>query len=925
MDMPSPLCQCRVGSCSRSLRACVAFGGLMLMAAAVRAEAPARWSQPAERMPLAAEPEASAQPFAVPPGFVVERLFVVPRDELGSWVALAVDPEGRLIASDQRDKGLVRISPAPLDGSGETIVEKLPVPLTGAQGLLWAFDALYVVCNGGTGSGLYRVTDSDGDDLPDRVEKLRAFDGGGEHGPHNILLSPDGTRLFLICGNHTKLPFAVKDLTPPQTMGGMRGTQRRVELAKDGSSRLPANWDEDVIIPRMWDGNGHAAGILAPGGFIASTDPEGKTWEVWSAGYRNAYDFAFNADGELFAYDADMEWDFGTPWYRPTRVNHATSGSELGWRSGTAKWPAFYADSLPALVDIGPGSPVGVCFGSGTRFPAKYQRALFVCDWTFGTMYALHLEPSGSTYTATKEEFISRTPLPLTDVVVGRDGAMYFAVGGRDGQSELYRATYQGPEPTAAVDARNHRGAAERALRRELEAFHRQADDPAAAVATVLPHLAHPDRFIRYAARVALEHQPIELWRNRALAAPQPLAVIEGAIAVARQAEPVAQPAVLAALAAVDAQGLSAPDLLALVRAYQLALIRLGAPPPEAARAIAERFMPLVPSGSFDLDRELASLLVAVRAPGIAGKLVAQLARPTETAGGTNLAPDEADLRRLIERNAGYGSAVRASLDKRSDLLQIHDAYVLRTLRDLPGSPMWTAAERTAYYEWFATAREWAGGSSFRKFLSTIDAESMAGLSENEKLSLETLGIRKAYVPPPLPTPIGPGRKWSVEEVLAAAEQGLGNGSRSFEQGRRAFAAARCIVCHRFGEDGGATGPDLTQAGGRFQLKDLVEAIVEPSRVVSDQYKASIVQTAAGKVLTGRIVAEDADSVTIVTDPEDATKFVRVPRSDIEEITVSSTSLMPAGLLDQLNEQEVLDLVAYALSRGNTSDPRFKR
>ena len=865
------------------------------------------------------------QPFSVPPGFAVERLFVVPRDELGSWVSLAVDGKGRLIASDQGDKGLVRITPAPLDGSGETIVEKVPAPITGAQGLLWAFDALYVVCNGGTGSGLYRVTDSNGDDMPDKVEKLREFQGGGEHGPHNILLSPDGQRLVVICGNHTRVPFEVKNLTEPQTMGGMRTTQRRVELAADGTSRLPANWDEDVIIPRMWDGNGHAAGILAPGGYIVSTDPAGKSWEVWSGGYRNPYDFAFNADGELFAYDADMEWDFGTPWYRPTRVNHATSGSELGWRSGTAKWPPVYADSLPALVDIGPGSPVGASFGYGTRFPGKYQRALYVCDWTFGTMYAIHLEPSGSTYAGTKEEFVARTPLPLTDVTIGRDGAMYFTVGGRGGQSELYRVTYQGAEPTVAVDARDSKGAAERALRRDLEAFHRRADDPAAAVAKALPALANPDRFIRYAARVALEHQPVDLWQTRALAGPQPLAKIEAAIAVARQAEPAAQPAVLAALDSMDPRSLPPADLLALVRAYQLALIRLGAPTPEVGRAIAARFMPMFPSGSFDLDRELSSLLVAVRAPGIATKLAAQLTKPTETAGSTNLAPSEDDLRRLIERNAGYGSAVRASLEKRSDLIQIHYAYALRTLRDLPGSPMWTAADRKAYYTWFANANQWAGGNSFRKFLANIESESLASLSENEKLALETLGIRKPYVPPPLPKPIGPGRTWSVAEVLAAAEKGMGPGSRNFEQGRRAFAAARCIVCHRFGGDGGATGPDMTQAGGRFQLKDLVEAIVEPSRVVSDQYKASVVQTSAGKVITGRVVAEAPDAITIVTDPEDATKFVQVKRADIEEITPSSASLMPAGLLDQLNEEEVLDLIAYTLSRGQPRDARFRK
>lgn len=408
----------------------------------------------------------------------MERLFVVPKDELGSWVCLATDPKGRLIASDQGGMGLVRITPAPLDGSKPTLVEKIPVAITASQGLHWAFDSLYVVCNGGPGSGLYRVTDSNGDDTLDTVVKLREFQGGGEHGPHAVIPSPDGKRLFVICGNHTKLPFTVTDVTPPQTMAGIRDRQRRVKLPADGASRVPANWDEDQIIKRMWDGNGHAAGILAPGGYVVSTDPEGKAWEVWSTGYRNAYDMAFNADGELFVYDSDMEWDFGTPWYKPTRVNHATSGSELGWRSGSGNLPACLPDCLPALIDIGPGSPVGVVFGYGATFPAKYQKAAIVCDWTFGTIYAIHLSPDGSIYKGVKEEFVSRTPLPLTDVTIGRDGAMYFTVGGRGGQSELYRVTYAGGEPTAPVDARNAAGAAERNLRRELEALHKPAADP---------------------------------------------------------------------------------------------------------------------------------------------------------------------------------------------------------------------------------------------------------------------------------------------------------------------------------------------------------------------------------------------------------------------------------------------------------------
>lgn len=902
---------------------------VVLLATVAGAAETNTWQQPVERMPVVAagtaapetKPEEPA-PFFVPPGFAVERLFVVPREELGSWVCLTTDPQGRLIASDQASKGLVRIAPAPLDGSRPTVVEKIPAPITAAQGLLWAFDALYVVCNGGPGSGLYRVTDSDGNETLDKVEKLRTFDGGGEHGPHNIMLTPDGKRLAIVCGNHTKPPFAIKDITEPQTMGGLRTTQRRVQLPPEATSRLPANWDEDQVVARMWDAGGHAVGILAPGGYIAITDPEGKQWEIWSGGYRNPYDMAFNADGELFVYDADMEWDFGSPWYRPTRINHATSGSELGWRSGSGKWPACYPDSLPALVDIGPGSPVGVAFGYGTRFPANYQKALFICDWTFGTMYAVHLEPQGSTYKGVVEEFVSRTPLPLTDMTIGKDGAVYFAVGGRGGQSELYRITYTGSESTAAVDVKDPRESAARTVRHDLEQFHAPAADPAQAIAKALPHLSSPDRFVRYAARVALEHQPIALWQDKALAVQDPFGLITAALAVAHQAEPAAQAAVLAALDRIEPTSLDVAGKIDLIRAYELALIRLGDPPAAAKDRIAARFAPLFPSGPFDLDRELANILVAVRAPGIVTKLVGLLAAPSASATATNLAPDENDLRRLIARNKGYGSAVQASLDKRPDLLQIHYAYVLRTVGE---KDAWTMADRKAYYEWFARARQWAGGNSFRKFLNNIETESLAHLTENEKLALETLGVRKPYIPPPLPKPKGPGRQWTTDAVLAAAKEGLAPGTRNFADGKQAFAAARCIVCHRYGEDGGATGPDLTQAAGRFQVKDLVEAIVEPSKVVSDQYKASIVQTADGKVVSGRIVSETPDKIMVVTDPEDATKFTAIARSDIEEILPAAESLMPKGLLDQLNEEEVLDLLAYVLSRGKANDARFKK
>src|SRR5206468_357162 len=83
---------------------------------------------------------------------------------------------------------------------------------------------------------------------------------------------------------HTKPPFERQLNADVQTMGGVRAQQLHAELPEGAASRLAPNWDEDLLLPRQWDGRGHAAGILAPGGWIAKTDPEGKTWEIITSG-----------------------------------------------------------------------------------------------------------------------------------------------------------------------------------------------------------------------------------------------------------------------------------------------------------------------------------------------------------------------------------------------------------------------------------------------------------------------------------------------------------------------------------------------------------------------------------------------------------------------------------------------------------------
>lgn len=847
--------------------------------------------------------------FAVVPGFVVERLFRVPKDELGSWVCLTTDPKGRLIASDQGDKGLYRITPPAPGSKEETHVERLDVNISAAQGLLFAFDSLYVSVNGGIGSGLYRLRDTNGDDQFDEVKKLKEFRGGGEHGPHALRLAPDGKSIYVCCGNHTLPPADRKTSAPPQTMGGPRAEQLHATLPEGMTSRIAPVWDEDLLLPRQWDANGHAAGILAPGGWIAKTDPDGKDWEMVTVGYRNQYDFDFDSNGEMFVYDADMEWDMGTPWYRPTRVVHATSGSEFGWRSGTGKWPTYYLDSLPQLVDIGPGSPVGVEFGTGTKFPAKYQKALYICDWTFGTMYAIHMEPAGASFKAVKEEFLSRTPLPLTDVTVGKDGHLYFTVGGRGTQSELYRVIYKGTESTASVAPSKLTPEAE--LRRSIEQFH-QADSKEAAgkVDMLVGQLKNPDRHIRYAARVALERLPTANWVSKVLASSDSETLITGGAAIARVGDASMRDPLLAKLGTIDFATLSAEQKLEIARTVQLVLIRLGAIDDTIRRGLLERIEPLFPTQDPSLNRELVILLTYLDSQSIAGKVLPLLAKERVM--------NEADFTEILQRNRGYGASIAAMLANQPDLQQFHYAFSLRNLKS-----GWTVDQRKEFFSWFKKAQGWQGGNSYQKFLINAANDAYALCNDQERFVLEALGVRKpAELPKTLPQPKGPGKAYTTEELAVLATDKLKG--RSFDNGKKMYAAARCVVCHRFGGEGGATGPDLTQVAGRFSPADLIDSIVRPSQVISDQYKTMVIKTSDDTVHTGRIVNDVAGKVTLVVDPEDATKTVTIDRSDIEEEKVSKVSLMPAELLDKLNQDEVLDLLAFVLSRGNPNAPMFK-
>ncbi len=811
-------------------------------------------------------------------GFNVELLYSVPQDEQGSWVNMCVDPKGRLIVSDQYGS-LYRVTPSGILGATELAVQKINVDIGEAQGLLWAFDSLYVSVNRGKTypGGLYRVRDTNGDDQLDSVETLRSLNGSGEHGPHAVLPHPDGKNLVIVCGNRTDLTEIV-------------------------GSRV-ASWDEDQLLPRVQ--GKFMKGTRAPGGCIYKIDPDGKEWTVLSSGFRNQFDAAYDINGELFAYDADMEWDLNTPWYRPTRICHAVDGAEFGWRSGGGKWPAYYPDSVPPVVNIGPGSPTGVCFGYGAKFPAKYQAALFACDWSYGKMYAVHLEPNGGTFRGTPEEFITGTPLPLTDVVINPvDGAMYFAIGGRKVQSGLYRVTHSAAQSAADVKIAE---SPEAVLRSEIESL--SADSPG-VIDRIWPHLKHPDRFVRYAARAAVERLPLSAWKERALAESDPQTKLTALMALARTFErlnkgvepdidtPIpnwqdtlsnaersqATSKVLNSLDELNVRELTQQQTLDLLRVLTLTFVRIGPPNAEERDVLIARLALAPTSTSQALNSEATQLMVYLQAPYAAGKLVAML----------DAAPTQEE--------------------------QIDCA---RTLRHITVG--WSPELQERYFKWFTRAAGYAGGSSFQLFVSNIKAAAVAKLSDADKTRLQPILDAKPETDVPVFTasPRSFVKEWTMDELVPLLETGLTK--RDFDRGRQMFGAATCFACHRFDNQGGSVGPDLTILSGRFSRRDVLESVMEPSKQISDQYGSVQVLTTDGKVVVGRIINLAGDSFQVQTDMMKPGALTGVDRKLIEEMVESKVSMMPKGLLNSLQQDEILDLMAYLLSRGDRGHAMFKR
>jgi putative heme-binding domain-containing protein len=315
---------------------------------------------------------------------------------------MTIDEAGRVLVAG---RGYVRVL---VDDNGEGVatraIDLIDGLKDGPMGLLAEGDSLYVVSDG----GLKRYKGYDGESkLKQPPETILALKTTGEHDAHAVRRGPDGW-LYLLCGNS-------------------------------------AGVKKETITGQLSPVKNPTAGALL------RISPDDKQVEVVADGFRNAYSFDFNLDGEGFTADSDNERCVGLPWYESCRFYHVVPGGNYGWRSPQLgqfwRKPPYYVDCVSPVCYLGRGSPTGVACYRHSHFPKKYQGGIFIADWTFGRIQFVPLTPKQSSYEGEPETFAEAIGTsgfaPTALAVHPITGELFVSIGGRGTRGGVYRIAHQ--------------------------------------------------------------------------------------------------------------------------------------------------------------------------------------------------------------------------------------------------------------------------------------------------------------------------------------------------------------------------------------------------------------------------------------------------------------------------------------------------
>ena len=780
--------------------------------------------------------------FQILPGYKVELLRSALPEE-GSWVNIAFDPKGRITVA-REDKGLIRYS---LSEESKKIVkiEQINDDLKECRGLLYAHGSLYVHAN--NSKSLYRLKDKDEDGTFEIRNLLHMSEGGVGHGRNDLALGPEG-RIYAINGDSVNLPEGIINRMSPLR-----------------NKYLPSPKNEGHVI-RM--------------------DSDGKNKEIFCAGLRNPYGIDFNEDGEAFTYDADAEFDMGTPWYRPTQIKHLTSGADFGWRAVTGKWPPYYPDhpdNAQHSVHIGKGSPTGIRFGTKSNFPREYQRALYALDWAYGRIIAIHFVTRGSTYMGAAEVFLRGKPLNVTDLDFGPDGSMYFVTGGRKTKSGLYRVSYIGKKVnernmTLQEKRRNESSLQYRQQRKRIEKLHIKTK--------ATPFEGVTDPRIRYASRISAEHNADTF---------------------------VFSPAKINSITSLED---ATPDLDHLTAKLNIgskeeitALMGLG--PIDRKNSILKKLKDwekMIPSKQFEyidiLHRLISRHNLSEKAKE---EIIGSLGKnfPGQTA-KINMAI--APLLIELDPLSTVPKIIELLKEDCSQREGIHYLFHLRNT-----TTGWSLQARELFFRILAKYETLLGGRGLPQALKAIRKESTATLTEKEKEQLSGVLASRLTLPDfPDRSDRSVTKSWTIQNFKNLLN--FNADKRDLMNGKKVFDLALCSRCHQHGKVGYPIGPDLTNVASRFGREDLLQEILLPSNSIAENYQAIELKLREGRTVRGQIIPNLDYRVPYIQIAENSlypNKITKIDKVNIIERSHSKVSLMPSGLLNLFTMDEILDLLAW--------------
>ncbi|MEM7380745.1 MAG: c-type cytochrome, partial [Bacteroidota bacterium] len=353
---------------------------------------------------------------------------------------------------------------------------------------------------------------------------------------------------------------------------------------------------------------------------------------------------------------------------------------------------------------------------------------------------------------------------------------------------------------------------------------------------------------------------------------------------------------------------------LDLLRAYSLSFIRSGQPSAADARAVIRKFKPYFPHENNAISREMAQILAFLNADGVTAELCGLLQKHTseKTVIDRKMLSEQTTL-----RSEQYGPLIREVLAKMPASEAIYYGVLLSNI-----SEGWTKELREDYFQWFYDVLSAKGGMSFKACMENVRLRALRHVPQSEVAYFEEFSgvYSPETVVEDLPQPIGPGSEYSgsdMSDILWG--DAMKDHKANFENGKRAYDAALCVLCHRMNGEGGATGPDLSQINTKFGRYDLLFAIYSPNDEISDQYAFTLFHMADDRKIAGRILSEDTDSVQIAPNPFNPAYSVSLTKSEISKRELSPISPMPSGLLNRLNKEEIADLFTYLLSGADES------